>query len=248
MKSFTKGLFLLSTNVNAVKLSAILLWLNCFDVLRNQASCFKNGLQPQWIRYMIQALMLTLQINHWCKFYRQWSIWFVLQRSLNLTHCLVLWTDCRWMMQNENFSLKLPACLGLHSWWHHYHAFPDRRSLDLIKILYKNYIVFSCNEIIPGKQINLSSKASTPGKPRVRRSFCTVKKCAQYSPMVLFTQNIEKIKDATHKNGDVDSTCKWGLTHQKATPSSHSSSVNVPNQTIVFRQLQKEGNISLPKS
>ena len=46
-----KGPFTLSISVNAAMSIAISLQLNCSDFLRNQASHYKNGLQPRLIRY-----------------------------------------------------------------------------------------------------------------------------------------------------------------------------------------------------
>ena len=48
---YSRGPFTLRVKVNGVMLLPIALWLNCLDFLINQASCSKNALQPQLIRY-----------------------------------------------------------------------------------------------------------------------------------------------------------------------------------------------------
>ena len=64
---FCEGLFVLSFTTNAAMSLAISLWWNFVDFLINQVSHSKNGLQicnHNWWD-MTEALMLTLQINHW---------------------------------------------------------------------------------------------------------------------------------------------------------------------------------------
>ena len=68
VESFSSFAFNLGVSVNASMLLAISLWLDCLNFLINPASCSKNGLQLQSIRYdSIDAdapeQSLTLSVN-----------------------------------------------------------------------------------------------------------------------------------------------------------------------------------------
>lgn len=57
----------------------------------------------------------------------------MLYLSLLLTHSLVSRRYRRRMVEYENLSLKLPACLWVEAGRHHYHSLPDRRALDFFQ-------------------------------------------------------------------------------------------------------------------
>ena len=52
--------------------------------------------------------------------------------------------------------------------------------------------------------------------------------------MVLFTHNVEKIKGATHKNGDIDHTCKRTLRHLSVVISGWRGGCRVPDEDGVL--------------
>ena len=47
------------------------------------------------------------------------------------THGLIPWADGGGVMEHQNLCFKLPWCLRIQAGWHHYHSFPDGRTLDL---------------------------------------------------------------------------------------------------------------------